>query len=96
MSRTRADLSLHLLEYLGPTPARDTTGAEPGGGQDQPWPALNSRDVAGVALMGAAAIEDRELQARLLKRPPAGPIPSDTLAAEMGLTGSARGAGWPV
>ena len=46
--------------------------------------------------MGTAAIDDRELQARLLKRPPAAPIPSDTLAAETGLTGSARGAGWPV
>jgi hypothetical protein len=42
------------------------------------------------------AINDRELRARLLKRPPAGPIPRDTLAAEMGLTGNAQGAGWPV
>ncbi len=86
----------HMLEYLGPEPALDTSEAEAAVGQDQPWPALDAHDVAGVALAGVPAIKDRELRARLLKRPPAGPVPRDTLAADMGLTRDARGAGWPV
>ena len=84
----------HLLEYLGPTPASDPGEAEAAAGRDQPWPALSSHDVAGVAVTGVSAIKDSELRARLLKRPPAGGIPPDTRAAEMGLTRDARGAGW--
>jgi hypothetical protein len=96
LANTRS-LTRHMLDCLGPTPAPDASEAAVADGQEgRAWPAIDARDVAAVALTGMSAIKDRDLRARLLQRPPQGPISRDTLAADMGLTNDARGAGWPV